>query len=252
MRAFASDRFGRPQPTKKRRKKKNKNPGLVERLARRLFVVVVVLLVLSWVLVLPFRWVNPPTSAFMLQDSSGRIPVAYQWADWVQLRGAAPVAVVASEDQKFAEHFGFDVGAIRESLAGFNEGEVLRGASTISQQVAKNMYLWPDRSFLRKGIEAYFTLLIEAIWSKQRILEIYLNIAEFGPGIYGVAAASENYFAKSPNELTDAEAALLAAVLPNPNRLRVDAPTSYVRERQRWIIRQMQRLYREQWITLIE
>ena len=203
-------------------------------------------------MVVPFRWVNPPTSAFMLQDSSGRVPVEYRWVDWVQLRGAAPIAVVASEDQKFAEHFGFDVGAIADSVAGFSDGEALRGASTISQQVAKNMYLWPDRSFLRKGIEAYFTLLIEAIWTKQRILEIYLNIAEFGPGIYGVAAASENFFAKSPNELTDAEAALLAAVLPNPIQMRVDAPTSYVQERQRWIIQQMRRLHREQWITLIE
>jgi monofunctional biosynthetic peptidoglycan transglycosylase len=114
------------------------------------------------------------------------------------------------------------------------------------------MYLWPGKNFLRKGVEAYITLLIEATWSKQRILEIYLNIAEFGPGIYGVAAASSNFFEKRPLDLSNAEAALLAAVLPNPNQLRVDAPTQYVRERQRWIMQQMQRLHQERWITLLD
>lgn len=187
----------------------------------------------------------------MLQDNSGRIPVAYKWLDWDDLQGAAPIAVVASEDQKFAHHFGFDLKSIRESIDEYADGEPLRGASTISQQVAKNMYLWPGKNFLRKGVEAYFTLLIEAMWSKQRILEIYLNIAEFGPGIYGVPAASSSYFEKHPLELSNAEAALLAAVLPSPNRLRVDAPTQYVRERQRWILQQMQRLDRERWITLL-
>lgn len=251
MRAFATDRIGRPPPAKKRAKKK-KGPGFVGRLIRRLFALFFIIIVLSWMLVLPFRWINPPTTAFMLQDNSGRVPVAYEWLDWSDLRGAAPVAVVASEDQKFAHHFGFDVKAIRESVEEFNEGEPLRGASTISQQVAKNMYLWPGKNFLRKGIEAYFTILIEATWSKKRILEVYLNIAEFGPGIYGAPAASKSFFRKSPLDLSDAEAALLAAVLPNPNRLRVDAPTQYVRKRQRWIMQQMQRLNREDWITLVE
>ena len=114
------------------------------------------------------------------------------------------------------------------------------------------MYLWSGKSFLRKGIEAYFTVLIEVAWSKKRILEVYVNIAEFGPGIYGVGAASDVFFGKPPVELSDTEAALLAAVLPNPKQLRVDSPTSYVRERQNWITIQMRRLHREQWITLLD
>jgi len=188
----------------------------------------------------------------MLQDNSGRIPVLYEWLDWVDLLGPAPLAVVASEDQKFAHHFGFDLKSIQISVKDFAEGEPLRGASTISQQVAKNMYLWPGKSFLRKGIEAYFTLLIEASWPKRRVLEIYLNIAEFGPGIYGIGAASKVYFGKTPRDLSDADAALLAAVLPNPNRLRADRPSAYVRERQRWILQHVRRLDRERWIDLVD
>ena len=188
----------------------------------------------------------------MLQDDNGRKPVLYEWVAWKDVGAASPLAVVASEDQKFAGHFGFDVTSIRASVEDFNDGASLRGASTIAQQVAKNLYLWPGRSFLRKGIEAYFTVLIEATWSKKRTLEIYLNIAEFGPGIYGIGAASEAYFDKVPNELTNAEAALLAAVLPNPKRLGVEIPTPYVRERQSWILRQMRRLHHEQWLMSLD
>lgn len=203
-------------------------------------------------MVVPFRWIDPPTTAFMLQDRSDRDPVLYEWSSWEGIGAAPPIAVVAAEDQKFASHFGFDVKSIRESVGDFNDGESLRGASTITQQVAKNLYLWPGKSFFRKGIEAYLTILIEVTWSKKRILETYLNIAEMGPGIYGVSAASDVYFGKSPNELSDDEAALLAAVLPSPRRLRVDNPSPYVRERQNWITGQMQRLRREQWLMSLE
>lgn len=203
-------------------------------------------------MVLPLRWIDPPTTAFMLQDDSDRKPVRYEWSAWENIGTTSPIAVVAAEDQKFASHFGFDLKSIRESVEDFNDGASLRGASTITQQVAKNLYLWPGRSFLRKGIEAYFTVLIEVTWPKKRILEIYLNIAEFGPGIYGVGAASEIYFGKSPIELSDAEAALLAAVLPNPKQLRVSQPTPYLLERRTWIIEQMQRLRREQWSISME
>jgi len=251
MRAFQSDRIGRSHRPG-RRQKKQKKPGLFERVRRWLFIFCFTIFVLSMLLVLPFRWINPPTTAFMLQDDSGRIPVLYEWVAWRNAGVATPLAVVGSEDQKFASHFGFDVKSIRDSVEEFGDGGSLRGASTITQQVAKNMYLWSGKSFLRKGIEAYFTVLIEVAWSKKRILEVYVNIAEFGPGIYGVGAASEAFFEKSPVELSDAEAALLAAVLPNPKQLRVDNPTSYVRERQSWIIKQMQRLRREQWITLLD
>lgn len=218
---------------------------------RRILVGILIVFGLSWLLVLPFRWIDPPTTAFMLQDSSGRSPLLHEWSAWNDFGDATPIAVVASEDQKFANHIGFDLKSIRDSVSEFNDGAPLRGASTITQQVAKNMYLWPGKNFLRKSIEAYFTILIEATWSKRRILEIYLNIAEFGPGIYGVSSASAYYFRKAPAALSDAEAALLAAVLPNPKQLNADRPTQYLRDRQHWIIQQMRRLQREQWLTLL-
>lgn len=251
MRVFPSDRIGRGYRPRKQRKAKKK-PGFLKRFSRRLLVIGVLVFALTLMMVLPFRWIDPPTTAFMLQDDSDRKPVLDEWVAWKDLGTASPIAVVASEDQKFASHFGFDVKSIRESVEDFNDGASLRGASTITQQVAKNLYLWPGKSFLRKGIEAYFTVLIEVSWSKIRILEIYLNIAEFGPGIYGVGAASANYFHKSPAELRDTEAALLAAVLPNPKQLQVDNASPYVRERQSWIIKQMQRLRREQWLIRLD
>ena len=204
---------------------------------------------LSWLVVLPLRWIDPPTTAFMLQDDSGRDTLLHEWSAWADIGIIPPIAVVAAEDQKFADHFGFDLDSIRESVEDYADGESLRGASTITQQVAKNLYLWSGRSFFRKGIEAYFTVLIEATLSKQRILEIYLNIAEFGPGVYGVRAASKTYFGKAPNELNDSEAALLAAVLPNPKQLNAENPSAYVQGRQSWIVKQMQRLRREHWIA---
>ena len=200
-------------------------------------------------MVLPLRWIDPPTTAFMLQDDSGRDTLLHEWSAWTDIGIIPPVAVVAAEDQKFADHSGFDLNSIRQSVEDYADGESLRGASTITQQVAKNLYLWSGRSFFRKGIEAYFTVLIEATLSKQRILEIHLNIAEFGPGVYGVRAASKRYFGKAPNELTDSEAALLAAVLPNPKQLHAETPSAYVLGRQSWIVSQMQRLRREQWIA---
>jgi monofunctional glycosyltransferase len=218
---------------------------------RGIVVLVVLGTLLSVALVLPLLWFPPPVTAFMLQDQSGRVPVLYEWADWPSLGKNAAVAVVAAEDQTFADHFGFDVKSIRDSVENYNQGDSLRGASTITQQVAKNLYLWPGRSFVRKGIEAWFALLIEIFWTKERILEVYLNIAEFGPGLYGVPAASRIYFNKAPADLSNAEAALLAAVLPNPRGLDASRPSDYLRERQRWIERHMHRLHREAWITRI-
>lgn len=210
------------------------------------------LVIASIGLVLPLRWLSPATSAFMLRDRSGMEPVMYQWTAWAELGTAPALAVVAAEDQKFADHSGFDLESIRDSLEEFGSGERLRGASTISQQVAKNLYLWPGRSFLRKGLEAYFTLLLELCLPKRRILEIYLNIAEFGPGVYGVPAASRHFFAKAPARISDREAALLAAVLPNPRRLQVARPSAYVRERQRWILDHLRRLRREAWLVRLD
>ena len=219
--------------------------GKPRRLYKWLALSVLAFLLPSFLIVLPLRWVAPPTTAFMLQDDSGAVPLLRGWSAWPDIADSAPLAVVAAEDQKFLEHSGFDVDSIRESIEDYADGESLRGASTISQQVAKNLYLWPGKNFVRKGLEAYFTLLLEATLSKRRILEIYLNVAEFGPGIYGIAAASRQYFDKTPSALTDAEAALLAAVLPNPKRMHVSEPSEYVLQRQEWITGQIQRLRNE-------
>lgn len=234
------------------RKRAARRPARKRRWIVRLAVIFTGLLALGVAVTLPLRWFDPTTTAFMLQDESGRDPLLHEWQDWEQLGGAAALAVIAAEDQRFDRHFGLDLDSIRDSIETAQDGGRMRGASTISQQVAKNLYLWPGRNLARKGLEAYFTLLLEACLSKKRILEIYLNIAEFGPGIYGVAAASRYYFSKPPSRLYDAEAALLAAVLPNPRRFRVDEPSDYVRERQSWILGQMQRLRREGWITTLD
>lgn len=167
-------------------------------------------------------------------------------SDWVGMDEISPwmgLAAIAAEDQKFPEHWGFDVSAIEKALA-HNESQEnrVRGASTLSQQTAKNLFLWDGRSWLRKGLEAGLTVGIETVWSKKRILTVYLNIAEFGEGTFGVEAASRRYFHKPASKLTASEAALLAAVLPNPIRFRADAPSGYVRSRQAWILRQMRQL----------
>jgi monofunctional biosynthetic peptidoglycan transglycosylase len=195
--------------------------------------------------VLVLRWVDPPTSAFMLERRvqgvlapSRRVPIRYQWADWDDIAPSLKLAVVASEDQRFLDHDGFDFAAIRDAMEKNRPGRT-RGASTISQQVAKNLFLWPGRNFLRKGLEAGMTLLLEVFWPKERILEVYLNVAEFGDGVYGAAAASRQFFNKQPSRLTRHEAALLAAVLPNPKRFLVSRPSMYVQRRSWWIERQM-------------
>ncbi len=149
------------------------------------------------------------------------------------------MAVIAAEDQQFPFHAGFDFKSIREAVRHNADSRRVRGASTISQQVAKNLFLWSGRSYLRKGLEAGLTVLIEWLWPKERILEMYLNLAQFGRGTYGVEAAAQRYFHKRARQLRRTEAALLAAVLPNPVRMRVEAPSAYVRSRQAWILGQM-------------
>lgn len=239
----------RPAKRQHRRSAKPKSrPRLRYRLIRWATMAAAVLLLFSVLMVLPLRFVPPPVTAFMLQDDSGREPLLWEWTPWSELGDAMPLAVVAAEDQRFADHVGFDVDSIRDSLEDADRGGRLRGASTITQQLVKNLYLSPSRSYWRKGIEAYLTVVAELLLPKQRILELYVNVVELGPGIYGVTAASEHYFGKPPAALQDAEAALLAAVLPNPVRLRADRPSAYLRERQSWILRQIERLRREQWL----
>lgn len=198
---------------------------------------------------LTLRWLRPLTSAFMLE---ARIDAAlagasgyrtdFRWVSLEQISPHAAIAVIASEDQQFPYHAGFDFNSIREAVRDSERGRRLRGASTISQQVAKNLFLWPGRSFVRKGLEAYFTVLIEALWPKERILEMYLNLAQFGPGVFGVEAATERFYHEPAARLDSAQAALLAAVLPNPLRLHVDRPSRYVLERREWILGQMRDL----------
>jgi monofunctional biosynthetic peptidoglycan transglycosylase len=168
--------------------------------------------------------------------------ISYTWVTYEAISPQLALAVIAAEDQKFPQHKGFDVAAIRSALQESAQGKRLRGASTISQQVSKNLFLWSGRSFLRKGLEAWFTLLIEVFWPKQRILEVYLNIIELGELTFGVEAASQRFFSKSALQVNRQEAALLAAVLPNPKLYRVSVPSQYVRKRQAWILEQMRRL----------
>lgn len=207
------------------------------------------LLALSVLPVIVWRWAPVPGSSFMLQyqlqrwlGDSARPALDYRWVDHGAISPWARLAVVAAEDQTFPQHAGFDFAAIQRARSHNRQQRRTRGASTISQQLAKNLFLWPSRSWLRKGVEAYFTVLIETLWPKRRILEVYLNIAEFGPGIYGVEAASQRFWGKPAAHLTAAEAALLAAVLPAPRRLRAQAPSAYVHTRAQQIQAQMRQL----------
>jgi monofunctional biosynthetic peptidoglycan transglycosylase len=183
----------------------------------------------SAALVLPWRWLPPPTSAFMLRERITGRTLYQRWVPYPSISRNLVLCVVAAEDQKFAAHKGFDVDAIVRATQ--ERRRMPRGASTISQQLAKNLFLWPGRSFVRKALEAYFTVWLEQTWPKRRILEVYLNVAEFGPGIFGAQAASEVMFGKPANQLTLREAALLSAVLPSPKRMSARNPSAYVDER---------------------
>jgi monofunctional biosynthetic peptidoglycan transglycosylase len=205
--------------------------------------------VLSILQVLVLRFMDPPFSSFMAirqgQAWAGGdwgFRVAHDWRDLDRISRNLPVALVASEDQAFAEHAGFDMKAIEKARKSNARGKRVRGGSTISQQTAKNLFLWSGEGwtrFLRKGVEAWYTVLIEALWPKQRILEVYANIAEFGDGVYGAQAAARTYFGKDASRLGTAEAARLAAVLPNPKRYSAARPGPYVQRRTRAIERQM-------------
>jgi len=202
----------------------------------------------SLMTVLLLRFVPVPFSALMVERriQSWFTPGPYTSRhDWVSLEDIAPcmgVAVIAAEDQNFAEHFGFDWKAIEKAVEHNEHSRRKRGASTVSQQTAKNIFLWSSRSWVRKGFEVYFTLAIETLWPKKRILEVYLNSVEFGDGIFGVEAASRSYFGKPAKALRPSEAALLAAVLPNPHKFKVSSPGPYIQKHQAWILIQMRQL----------
>ncbi|AXA57796.1 monofunctional biosynthetic peptidoglycan transglycosylase [Pseudomonas thivervalensis] len=202
----------------------------------------------SVVLVLLFRVVPPPFTALMIERKVeswfGGAPIDLQrtWQPWDQISDSLKVAVIAGEDQKFPEHWGFDIGAIQAAFAHNGRGGSIRGASTLSQQVSKNLFLWSGRSWLRKGLEAWFTALIEVFWPKQRILEVYLNSVEWDDGVFGAEAAARHHFRTSADALSRQQASLLAAVLPNPRKWSASRPSPYVLRRAGWIRQQMSQL----------
>ena len=175
-----------------------------------------------------YRFLPPPATPLMLMRYAAGEPIRQRWVSLGEISPFLPRAVVASEDALFCSNYGFDLGEIKAAIERARAGHRLRGASTISQQTAKNLLLWPGRSFLRKGLEAYVTVLLELGWPKSRILEVYLNIIEWGPGIYGAEEAAQAHFGKPATALTRHEAALLAAILPNPRQLSADRPGPYV------------------------
>ncbi|MGH8126909.1 MAG: monofunctional biosynthetic peptidoglycan transglycosylase [Gammaproteobacteria bacterium] len=210
-----------------------------------LFATVLVLFLVTWMPVLSLRWHNPPTTAFMLETALGSAhgqPLHQTWVPYERIAPAMRLAVVASEDQTFPTNHGFDLRAIRKAIKHNEQGDTVHGASTITQQTAKNLFLWSGGGYFRKAIGAYFTVLIDVTWPKRRVLDMYLNIAQFGPHTFGVEAAAETYFGKHASQLNQAEAALLAAALPDPDHFDPTDPSEYILQRQTWILDQMQQL----------
>ena len=199
-----------------------------------------VLVCVLWVLLL--RFIPPPVTWAMASQAREQGGILREWRPLQRIAPAMPMAVIAAEDQEFFGHFGFDMEAMQKALKHNERSKRVRGASTISQQTAKNVFLWPDRTVLRKGVEAWFTLLIESLWGKERILEVYLNVAETGKGRFGVEATAQACFKRSASKLTSVQAAAIAAVLPAPRRFNACAPSPFVQHRQAWILRQMGQL----------
>lgn len=218
---------------------------LITKIFRILLRIVIAFLILSIGSTLLYKWVPVPITPLMLircveQKADGKSMVLKH--DWVSLEEISPklqLAVVCSEDQNYLNHFGFDFKAIEKALESNEKGKKIRGASTISQQTAKNVFLWPGRSYLRKGFEVYFTLLIEVFWSKERIMEVYLNSIEMGKGVYGAEAASKHWFKKSALNLNKDQSAAIAAILPNPLKYVANPPSPYIIKRKEWIKKQM-------------
>jgi len=230
-------------------KRKFKLKQFLKRLPKIILKIILGFFIVSIFIVLLLKWLNPITSSIMIQRKieavitfQERQMIAYQWFSYDEISKQMALAVVAAEDQNFPNHFGFDFDQIEKAIEQHERGRRLRGASTITQQVAKNIFLWEGRSFIRKGLEAYFTVLIELLWSKERILEVYLNIIEMGDMIFGVGAASQIYFKKLPERLSRSQAALLTATIPNPKRFSAKRPSGYVLRRQSWILGQMSSL----------
>lgn len=205
--------------------------------------IAIILIVLQFVYIILLRWVDPPITTTQIMSVVEGHGLQRDYVEWSEISSDAKLAVMASEDQLFPEHNGFDWKSIEKALKGNKKkSKRVRGASTISQQVAKNVFLWQGRSWIRKGLEVYFTFMIELLWSKQRILEVYLNVAEMGKGVFGIEAASRKYFKKPASKLSRKQAAMIAACLPNPKKYVVNPPTAYINRRYPWIVGQMNNL----------
>ena len=200
------------------------------------FVLLFNVLALAWVVIYAFIPI-PMTKLMVIEGQTKEI--SYEWKDLEAISEKLQLAVMCAEDQYFLLHYGLDFGSIKKAEESNRNGGNVRGASTITQQVAKNVFLWPDRTWMRKACELYFTLLIEMVWSKERIMEAYLNVAEFGDGVFGAEAAAQRYFKKSAHELSTTQAARLAAILPSPKRYSAVSPSPYVQGRVDWIKKQM-------------
>ncbi|WP_432708263.1 monofunctional biosynthetic peptidoglycan transglycosylase [Pedobacter sp.] len=233
---------------KVRRAPQKKQQPFLKKITTLLAKVLIWFLVVSVFWVLLYRFVNPPITMLMIvrnieRKTDGRpFKLEKEWVPFEEISDNMKRAAVSAEDQLFLKHMGFDLKAIEKAYADNTKGKNVKGGSTISQQTAKNVFLWPGRSWLRKGFEAYFTLLIELLWSKERILEVYLNVIEMGDGIYGAEAASQTYYGKSCRKMTRGQAALIAACFPNPRRWTPVRPTNYIKKRQYLIMRNMRRL----------
>ena len=221
----------------------------IKKIFRFLFKIALWFFIISIGLTLIYRFIPVPVTPLMVirlwEQAWDEKKDVRLYKDWVSIDNISknmPQAVYAAEDQKFLEHNGFDWKAMEEAWEKNKKGKRIKGASTISQQTAKNVFLWPSRNLVRKGLEAYFTFLIETIWTKERIMEVYLNVIEMGPGIYGIEAASQTFYNRPASKLTRQQAAMIAAVLPNPIRWSPAKPTGYIRGRQSWILRQMNNL----------
>jgi monofunctional biosynthetic peptidoglycan transglycosylase len=221
----------------------------IKKIFRFLFKIALWFFIISIGLTIIYRFIPVPVTPLMVirlwEQAWDEKKDVRLYKDWVSIDNISkhmPQAVYAAEDQKFLEHNGFDWKAMEEAWEKNKKGKRIKGASTISQQTAKNVFLWPSRNLVRKGLEAYFTFLIETIWTKERIMEIYLNVIEMGPGIYGIEAASQTFYNRPASKLTRQQAAMIAAVLPNPIRWSPAKPTGYIRSRQSWILRQMNNL----------
>ena len=218
---------------------------MIKRIFKFVFKCFLWFIILSIALVFIFKWAPVPITPLMVirhfekSEKDKSTSWKHEWVPIDKISKNMQLAVICSEDQNFLTHHGFDVEAIKKAMEHNQKKRKIKGASTISQQTAKNVFLWPQRSWIRKGLEAYFTFLIELVWSKERIMEVYLNSIEMGKGVYGVEAASKYWFNKSASKLSQQEAAAIAAILPNPKTYRANPASSYIQSRKDWIVRQM-------------